>query len=123
MSLIDSAAIDEADGYLTLGMFEEAWHFIEDLPPEWRTVPALLRVRMLAAMGMQKLEIAETLAIFLGSDEAHQRIAGKVLHELAVIHAGAGGLDKARELIRRAVTIHPEQRAAIIDDPALDGLF
>ena len=124
MDDLTKAAIAEAEGYLTLGMFEEAWHFIEDLPPEWRMLLPIMRVRLRCALALKAWDIAETLAGFLSNGtQADCVYSAQVFQELATIHLKAGDEKRARILIKAAIQIHPEQRAAIIDDPALDGLF
>lgn len=47
--------IDVAEGYLLLGLIEDAWLAVDELPPDERTTPPALRIRILAAVGLGKL--------------------------------------------------------------------
>lgn len=119
-----SITIATAEGFLALEEYEEAWEYIESVPASQRMHPALLRVRVLCAMALVKLEMAETLAIYLaeGPREYAQFAAG-ILHELAVAHYLGEDAPHARELIKQAILTWPDERLSILDDPTLKDLF
>lgn len=111
---IDKASVEDfisqAEGYLELEMFEEAWHAIDGLPSEERTNPRALRVRMFAAFAIGRHEAAEVLARLLSATESPERkAAGFILSQLAGIHLAAGDEGKARELVKAAIHADPDQ--------------
>lgn len=48
--------VEEAEGYLMLGMLLEAWDVVEELVPEDRTAREVLEIRLRILTGMKKWE-------------------------------------------------------------------
>lgn len=114
----------EAEGYLDLNLFEDAWHAIDELPEDARASAPAIRIRMRAAAGLERRDMVEILATNLQYGEAcHREEAANAFHALAREHLSRGNLDKAREMVRAAVTIWPDQRLKIIEDSVLEALL
>lgn len=113
----------EAEGYVMLGLHEEAWELVESLPVERRITPEMLRVRLACAMASKRFDMAQELAQYLAqTSEADAPFAGRVLHELAAIQYLSGEVALARQLIASAVAAYPAQQVSIDQDPCLKPL-
>lgn len=114
----------EAEGYLELDLFEEAWFAIDELAEDARASAPALRIRMRAAAGLERWDMVEILAKSLQYGEAmHREEAAHAFHALAREYLARGDREKAREMIKAAVAIWPDQRLQILDDPRLKGLL
>ncbi|MCH7227343.1 hypothetical protein [Haloferula sp. A504] len=114
--------LSETEGLADLGLWQDAWDALEALPAEERATPAALRVRLRCCPGVGAWEIGEHLAGVLcdGKDSDRESAAG-FYHALAVFHARAGRVEGARDSITAAASAWPDIRAAMLDDPALEG--
>lgn len=54
--------LERASGYLSLGMFQDAWDELENLPPESRTHDPVLELKVIIYQNMGKWESARVLA-------------------------------------------------------------
>jgi hypothetical protein len=116
--------ISEAQGYVELELYEEAWEAIEAAPASLRMNLPVLRTRLICAMALQRIDLAEELARFLAHAGGPTSIfAAHILQELAAIHLIGGDEAHARKLLSLAIEAHPGQRLSIIDDPTLKDLF
>lgn len=107
----------EAEGYITLGMFQEAWLALDEIPVDWQLSSAVLRCRALCLMGFEAWSRGEAVALMLGEgDEEDRKMAAKFFHEGAVWHAVHTGLPLARYWASQAIRVRPEQRFAILED-------
>ncbi|MFZ9938455.1 MAG: tetratricopeptide repeat protein [Luteolibacter sp.] len=61
MNLLASL-LEPVSGYLDLGMIEDAWEELENLPPEVKTIDAVLELRILIYERLGKWELARILA-------------------------------------------------------------
>ncbi|MEK7953295.1 hypothetical protein [Luteolibacter soli] len=77
--------ISQAQGYVELELYEDAWEAIEAAPASIRMNLPVLRMRVICAMAMQQIEMAEELARFLAP------AGGPYLHLRRAHPAGAGG--------------------------------
>ena len=120
----EARAVAEAEGYLELRMFEDAWRFIETIPADSRMHPRIMTVRTACAMALDYFGMAESLALQLAiSSRQDAAFAAHVLHRLAIIHHRAGDRERARMLVTRAIQVYPEERQAILENQDLKGLF
>jgi tetratricopeptide (TPR) repeat protein len=54
--------LDAAHGFITLGMFQDAWDELENLPPEFRSNDVVLALRIEIFQGLKKWESCRVLA-------------------------------------------------------------
>ena len=96
--------VEEAIGYLELGMLSEAWEIIEDLPPEEKTNEPVLVIRLRILTGLSQWELGEHIASVLlsGGDESRQAVA-RFHHARARALWQSGDYDGARDQFRLAV--------------------
>jgi len=120
----EQAVREEAEGFVILGMYEEAWELVDALPPEIRATSPVLRVRLACAMAAERFDTVQEIAQVLAkAGRADAQFAARVLHELAAIHYLSGHVELAKHLMESAVEAHPDQRMSIIADPHLKHLF
>ncbi len=109
--------IEEAEGYIALGMFQDAWLALDEIPTDRQLSSAVLRCRALCLMGFEAWSRGEAVALILGEgDEDDRRMAAAFFHEGAVWHAEHTGLALARHWASQAIRVRPEQRLAILGD-------
>ncbi|MCW1915965.1 hypothetical protein OJ996_20425 [Luteolibacter sp. GHJ8] len=114
--------IDEIEGFLELGLFEDAYGMLRDLPLHDQRDPRALRVLMFCALDMQSFPAAERLARYLAGTDGHPRIsAGIVLHQLAAIHITCGMVAHGAKLIAAAIRADPNQRELLRCDERIPG--
>ncbi|MDF1853197.1 MAG: hypothetical protein P1U85_20330, partial [Verrucomicrobiales bacterium] len=65
-----SDSLEQAEGFIELGMFSDAWQVIEDLPPEERTSEPVLVIRLRILTGLSQWELGEHIASVLLSGGA-----------------------------------------------------
>ena len=114
---------NEAQGYLDLGMFEEALLELNQLHPDLLASPGGLRILIRAATGLERWDMAFEVAILLREGNRDDRIeAGCCFHSLAAHYYLDGRDAEARAMILQAIETNPEQRERILEDPRLAGL-
>ena len=114
----------EALGYVELGLFEEAWEALDELPPDEKTSPGVMRLRLPCALHFQRWDMVETLAEVLRyGDHDDQVIAAATFKTLAMIACRDERSKLAAHYIRTAVQVFPEIRLEILDDPTLSALI
>jgi hypothetical protein len=109
--------LEEAEGYLLLGLCEEAWLAVDDLPPEERTTPPALRIRMCAAIGLGKWDAVQPIAEILRHLEDPYRFeAACAFQALAAEFYCLGAHAAARRMVTAAIDTNPGHRILILDD-------
>ncbi|QIF01648.1 hypothetical protein [Roseimicrobium sp. ORNL1] len=113
-------ALDIADGYLTLRMWEHAWNTIEDAPSHWKNHPDALRRRIDALTGLEEWGKAHALAydvvsIFPMRADLWQR--------LARLQAREGDFRGARESVAKCIELRDDMRVEIAHDDMLAGIW
>ena len=123
--MIDEERIrSEAEGFIMLGLYDDAWELVETLPAETHATPPMRRIRLACAMAAKRFDLAKDIARELASgNEADARFAARVLHELAAVQYLSGEETAAKELLAAAIAAHPEQRKSILEDPQLKHLL
>lgn len=117
-------SIKAAEGYVELGLFQEAWDELDDLPPEEKTSPTVMRLRLPCSIHFEKWDMVETLAEILRyGDSDDQLIAAATFKTLAVVACRTGKTELAKRYVRSAVEVAPEIRLEIIDDELLSELL
>ena len=117
-------SLSNAQGYLDLGMHEDAWAATEDLPPEARTQPAVLELRLRILTSMEKWDLADELARVLWSSdmESHRTTVARFHHAHARALCAEGKVREARRAVRLAVEAWEPVRAEIVEDDGLEAV-
>ena len=111
------AAVTKAEGFLDLGMAEEAWGILDDLPSESMNHPQVLslRVRILA----HEREWRKLTFLAAGVLSAFPDLAD-VWFDLASAQAQLGELKAAKASLKRAFDLDVGLRMKALDHPELD---
>lgn len=56
----------EAEGYADLGMWQEAWDSLDEVPPAERATPAVMRIRIRCCAPLEAWGIGEEIAYLMG---------------------------------------------------------
>ncbi|WP_035613460.1 hypothetical protein [Haloferula sp. BvORR071] len=109
--------IEEAEGYIALNLFQDAWVALDALPELQQTGSEVLRLRILCMIGLRAWSQGEAIALMLAQgNEQDREIAAAFFHEGAVWHAAHTGLALARHWISAAIEARPEQRILMLQD-------
>jgi hypothetical protein len=112
--------IVEAQGLADLERWEDVWEALEELPPEDRTAPSAIRLRLDCALGLERWETAKDLANNLAKGSDEDRVAAAdAFRTLALVATRRRMIEAAKVLVRSAVEAWPGIRLAISDDPEL----
>jgi hypothetical protein len=115
-----TAAIEKAEGFLVLGMAEDAWETLEDLPTEAKNLSRVLEIRMECLCILKEwLKVC-----FLGEGlvSALPKSA-KIRLWFACGLAQTGRIEEARQHAKEAARLDPDLRLRMLDEPALAGLW
>lgn len=114
----------EAEGFIMLGLHEDAWELVEALSAEAHATSPMRRIRLACAMASMRFEMAQEIARELASgNRSDAHFAARVLHELAAVQYLSGEMRAAKELLATAIAAYPEQRKSILEDPQLKHLL
>ncbi|MCW1926339.1 hypothetical protein OKA05_27550 [Luteolibacter arcticus] len=112
--------ITEAKRLADLELWEDAWQAITELPPEERTAPPFIRLRLRCAIGLERWETVKELASHLANGSDDDRVAAaKAFVTVAGVATRFRQIESARHLVRSAVEAWPDIREEVIDDPDL----
>jgi hypothetical protein len=113
-----------AEGFADLGMWQEAWDTLEDLPAEERATPHALHIRLRCCPSLGAWEIGESVASLLrDGSPADRAAAANFYFRRAVLLTNQGRFSGAKEAIATAVEIWPDCRLDVLNDPGLSRLF
>ena len=115
-----TAAIDKAEGFLVLGMAEDAWETLEDLPTESKNHPRVLELRLECLVVLKEWQ--KTVILGEGLAAALPQSA-LIRFWLACGLAQTGRREEAREHAKEAARLNPGLRARMLDAEALAGLW
>ena len=116
--------ITEVEGFADLGMFREAWEAMEELPPDHRTDPHALRIRLRCCPPVGAWDIGEHVAGLLRDGERLDKAcAAGFYHANARRLLETGNRQGAADNIKAAVATFPECREIILLDPELAAEF
>lgn len=110
------AAIEKAEGFVTLGMGVEAWETLEDLPTEAKNHPRVLELRVESLICLREWEKAKILGDGIA---AALPDSVSLWLSLARARAGLGRREAAREAMTRVRLLDPSRRLEMLDDPLL----
>lgn len=98
----------EAEGFAELGLWQDAWDAIDELPPDERMKPAALRLRLEICSYLEAWEPGSAVAKLLSEgDETDRKAAGCYYRELAKLYIAHGEIDSARVALRDRVSAWP----------------
>lgn len=113
-------AIEKAEAFITLGIGDDAWELLEDLPTELKNHPRVLELRLESLVCLHKWEIAEILG---GSLAGIMPASVSVWLSLARIRGQLGKREAALEAVTRVTALDASKRLEMIDDPLLRGVW
>ena len=125
MELEDAArTVNMARGYAELGMYEEAWHALESLPPSMQLSAPVVALRLLVFAGLQKWEQGAELAKIVTPRFPREvrEAAGRCHLARAESLCVGGDLDGAKEAVKALMSIWPEGRQAVVKSKAWECL-
>jgi hypothetical protein len=112
--------IEKAEAFITLGIGDDAWELLEDLPTELKNHPRVLELRLESLVCLQKWEIAE----ILGDSLAEIMPASvSVWWSLARVRGQLGKRESALEAVTRVTALDASKRLEMLDDPLLAGVW
>lgn len=116
--------VTEAEGLAELGLWEDAWDALEALPPDERSAPAVLRVRLACCPPLNGWELGKHIADLLreGAEE-DRKSAAAFFHALAIKWVGEGDRYAAKEAMKAAAKAWPNLRLTMLDDAGLSDLL
>ena len=116
--------ITEIEGFADLGMFQEAWETLEELPPDVRASSLALRIRLRCCPPIGAWGIGEQVANFLREgDRLDKACAAGFYHANARRLIELGDQQGALENVNAAVATFPECRFLIREEPHLEALL
>ena len=113
-------ATDKAEGFLVLGMAEDAWECLEDLPTDAKNHPRVLELR-LECLGVLK-EWQKTVILGEGLAAALPKSA-QIRFWLACGLTQTGRLEEARKHAKEATRLDPDLRMRMLNEAALAELW
>lgn len=112
--------LTRAEGFLELGMHDEAWEALNDVEPEAQRYFPLVALRLsilIAAKSWLKAEILADSIIQALPENAHAWYA------LAQAHAQMGHVEEAKQALKQACSLSPDMKEAAINDNLLSGVW
>ena len=105
---------------MTLGIGEDAWETLEDLPTEAKNIPRVLELRLESLVCMKKWQMAEILG---GSLAAIMPASVPLWWSLARVRAQLGQRETALDAIGRVTALDASKRLEMPDDPLLASVW
>ena len=96
--------LDAVHGFITLGMYQDAWDELENLPPEFRADDVVLALRIEIFHGLQKWESSRVLAESLAK-RSPENPGWWLSWSFAVRREES--VEAARAVLKKAAEIHP----------------
>lgn len=113
-------ALEQAEGFLELGMGDQAWEALEDLPTESKNHPRVLELRLQILISLRQWAKAEILG---------DSLAGLMPRSIAVwialarAKAQLGKRVEALRAIEQVVEQDPSRRLELVADDLLAGVW
>lgn len=113
-------AIEQAEGFLVLGMAEDAWETLEDLPSDAKNHQRVLELRLECLCVLKEWH----KAVYLGEGlVAALPRSALIRFWLACGLAQTERVEEAREHAKEAAKLDHNLRLRMLDEPSLAGLF
>lgn len=109
-------AIAKAEGFVHLGIGDDAWEALEDLPTEFKNHPRVLELRLEALVCLRNWPMAEILG------ESIVRVlpgSVSVWLSLARIKAQLGKREQALQAMSQVTALDVSRRLEMVDDELL----
>lgn len=113
-------AIQKAEGFVALGIGDDAWETLEDLPTELKNHPRVLELRLESLVVMCNWQMAEILGDSLATIMPD---SVSVWWSLARVRAQLGRREAALEAVARVTALDVAKRLEMIDDELLSGVW
>lgn len=111
---------EQAEGYLELGMFVEAWNALEELPPEQRTFPQVFAFRVKILVALRK--VADARIVAQGMAEKFPEVP-ESWQALALVYLAEGDKKNSKRALRKSFELSPSSRLDVLDDDRFDDLW
>lgn len=115
-----SQAIEKAEGFVMLGMGDEAWETLEDLPTEAKNHPRVLELRLESLVCLRNWPMAEILGESLAGIMSS---SVSVWLSLARIRGQLGKREAALEAVARVTALDASKRLGMLNDELLAGVW
>lgn len=113
-------AIEKAEGFVALGIGDDAWEVLEDLPTELKNLPRVLELRLESLVCMKNWQMAKILGDSLAASLPD---SVSVWWSLARVRAGLGQREAALQAMGRVAALDASLRLRMLDDPLLMGVW
>lgn len=113
-------AIEKAEGYLFLGLAEEAWETLEDLSTDTKNNQRVLELRLECLCVLKEWQKAYFLGVGLTVALPESAM---IRFWLSCALAQIGQIKEARAHAREAGMLDPKLRLRILEEPALAALW
>lgn len=113
-------AIEKAEGFVALGIGDDAWELLEDLPTELKNHTRVLELRLEALVCLRNWPMAEILGDSL---VAIMPDSVSVWWSLARVRAQLGKREATLEAVARVTAMDASKRLEMVDDPLLASLW
>lgn len=120
-----SDQLERAEGYIDLGMHEDAWNCLEELPAIDRVMPEVINLRLRICLALERWEMGASLANVLATSVSgdHRRNTAQFYHAYARHLCSTGMTVLAKEQVRLAVAAWEEIRREIVEDDKLEAIW
>jgi len=113
--------LTEAEGYAELGLWQDAWEAIEELPGDLRAGVDSMRLRLRCCSKVGAWDIGAELACLLGEGKPPDRRAAAAFW-MALGRECIEDSETAQACIDAAINAWPNCRSEILDDPELSRI-
>ena len=114
-----------ADGFASLGLYEDAWEALESLPASERLRPAVLRVRLMICAGLERWELGREIALVIASSYRLEvrEAAGRFHLAHAIALCALQDIAGARGVLNALSSVWPEGRLLALESKALEVVW
>lgn len=116
-----------AEGYVELGMWQQAWDELEDLEPAEKVCLPVLLLHVRILEGLKEWQKALLLVSSVSAKFPHREDVTTLYCDILIAHAKveavAGNLDRAKELVAQCVRLDLDRRLEIVETRELEGLW
>jgi len=114
-----------AEGFVLLGTIVEAWDTLEELPASFRTLPEVLKVRLMICTRLDHWEMGKVIAEVINSGHEYEvrEAAGRFHLDHAIALSAAGDVPGARAAVGALAIVWPEGRVLARVSKALAAVW
>lgn len=107
---------DQAEGFMEMGMFLDAWNALEELPPEQRAFPQVFAFRVKILVALRKVADARIEAQGMAEEP-------KSWQALALVYLAEGDKKNSKRALRKSFELSPSSRLDVLDDDRFDEIW